>query len=403
MYYNIKIKSNGSEFTLESSNKTITQREMDIYFASIFNASEGFKSGLKKIEVNSSRVKSIDEIEILSTPSVGSNDVYKKFEQENLLKFSDTKKDNKITDEKFKPVLDGAKSLKSEDEEPAPIVNAITEAKIEKQKEADFDIPTPTLYKKANEGVVSELKFQNSSKQPEKIDDMISFVQNEIDSVNISDDIFDNNLVDVLAKNKGKQISDNVLKSNTEEENRAKLNDIFTDVNKKEKPKSQISISPSVFAAQKPAVTKSLITDIIEDKKEQFSSFEPLTQITTLAQIESSLEPKNEIVKKDEIAEIPQMTEPADFKSYLSEFKCTDILDEFLICTYYIKNILNQDDFTMKFINSKLFKATGKIADSSIVEKLIEQNYLEAIDGEDAKKYCITAHGEDYFIANFRE
>ena len=63
MYYNIKIKSNGSEFSLESTNKEVTQREMDMYFALIFDASDDFKSKLKKIEIVDNNVKSINEIE----------------------------------------------------------------------------------------------------------------------------------------------------------------------------------------------------------------------------------------------------------------------------------------------------------------------------------------------------
>ena len=66
MYYNIKIKSNGSEFILESNNKEVTQREMDVYFAHIFGASKEFNSKIKKIEVTNSNVKSINEIEELN-------------------------------------------------------------------------------------------------------------------------------------------------------------------------------------------------------------------------------------------------------------------------------------------------------------------------------------------------
>ena len=63
MYYNIKIKSKDSEFTLDSNNKAVIQREMDIYFAHIFNASEEFKSKIKKVEITNENVKSIIEVE----------------------------------------------------------------------------------------------------------------------------------------------------------------------------------------------------------------------------------------------------------------------------------------------------------------------------------------------------
>ena len=63
MYYNIKIKSNGSEFSLETSHKEVLEREMDLYFACVFNVSEEFKSKIKKVEITNENVKSIDEVE----------------------------------------------------------------------------------------------------------------------------------------------------------------------------------------------------------------------------------------------------------------------------------------------------------------------------------------------------
>ena len=63
MFYNIKIKADGSEFILESSNKEITQREMDIYFSRIFDVSEEFKSQIKDVEVKSQNVISINEFD----------------------------------------------------------------------------------------------------------------------------------------------------------------------------------------------------------------------------------------------------------------------------------------------------------------------------------------------------
>ena len=63
MYYNIKIKSNGSEFSLETNNKDVTQREIDIYFAVIFGASEDFKSNIRKI-------KAVNKKQAITTYSV---------------------------------------------------------------------------------------------------------------------------------------------------------------------------------------------------------------------------------------------------------------------------------------------------------------------------------------------
>ncbi len=62
MYYNIKIKAENSEFILESNDKIVTQREMDVYFAYFFDVSEEFKSKLKKVELKYDNLVSIDEI-----------------------------------------------------------------------------------------------------------------------------------------------------------------------------------------------------------------------------------------------------------------------------------------------------------------------------------------------------
>ena len=67
-----------------------------------------------------------------------------------------------------------------------------------------------------------------------------------------------------------------------------------------------------------------------------------------------------------------------------------------------IKKALNQEDFTMKFINSKLFQASGKIANLSIVDELIPREYIKVIETEDSKKYTITQSGEDYFWSRFQ-
>ena len=56
----------------------------------------------------------------------------------------------------------------------------------------------------------------------------------------------------------------------------------------------------------------------------------------------------------------------------------------------------------MKYINSKLFQATGEIADLSIIDELITKEYIRIIDSEEGKKYCITMDGESYFAEKFQ-
>ena len=62
-YYNLKIKSNNGEYSLNSTDKFIIQREMDIYFSLMYGASKEFTDKIKKIERKNVEVKSIDSLE----------------------------------------------------------------------------------------------------------------------------------------------------------------------------------------------------------------------------------------------------------------------------------------------------------------------------------------------------
>ena len=48
-------------------------------------------------------------------------------------------------------------------------------------------------------------------------------------------------------------------------------------------------------------------------------------------------------------------------------------------------------------MNSKLFQATGKIADLSILDELVMKEYIKVIDINSPKTYCISAQGEFHY------
>ena len=91
-----------------------------------------------------------------------------------------------------------------------------------------------------------------------------------------------------------------------------------------------------------------------------------------------------------------------DYGLFRAGFIIEEFSDDFLICAYYIKNILHQDCFSMKFINSKLFAATGKIADMTVADELIVKGYIKEYEVEFSKQYAITPDGERYFVAKFQ-
>lgn len=94
--------------------------------------------------------------------------------------------------------------------------------------------------------------------------------------------------------------------------------------------------------------------------------------------------------------------EPIDFSSFLSIFQPASINDEFLICAYYLKNIANEQSFTMKSLNAKLFKALGKIAGISVLEDLIELGLIEKLQYDEMNSYVISPDGEKYFEDKFQ-
>ena len=77
MYYNIKIKSSGSEFSLESNDKEIAQNEMDKYFASIFDVSADFKANIKKTVITRKNIKSISDFENLNQNTRSQETIHK--------------------------------------------------------------------------------------------------------------------------------------------------------------------------------------------------------------------------------------------------------------------------------------------------------------------------------------
>lgn len=411
MYYNIKIKSNGSEFSLESNNKEITQREMDMYFACIFDVSEEFKSKIKKVEVTNQNVKSIQEIE--------------KIEQKTEIKNENTTKeqeDKKSYFAKPQEVFEFKnESITEPKEEPSQIIEIKNEKQEEQKPSSEIKFQNETKIINIKDDI-SLKDLQNiNSEQPSALDDisqLISLAQEKIDSLeslnktSSSISIKNDDIVDINPKN------------NKEQESQAILNDIFNTPTPK----------PSVFEeieennVQTPQIEPSALNDF---------DYEP---DISLADIEISLQNQEEItntpteeivfqnevsqniqtIQQNEIEEIKiepqtkdesiatqrislsQRANQVDFKPFLSGFICDNLSDKVIVCAYFIKNVLRQPDFTMKYINSKLFQATGEIADLSIIDELITKEYIRIIDSEEGKKYCITMDGESYFAEKFQ-
>ena len=416
MYYNIKIKSNGSEFSLESNNKDITQKEMDRYFAHIFDASEEFKSKIKKIEITNENLKSIEEIENINKPK-------EELSQENKIEQNEI--NNKTIDFKDKEIIE----IKNEQPQKEEIkeIELIQPKAIE---EVELIQPKPT----------EEIKFQNETKIISIKDDiktntsddanstynddiaqLISLAQQKIDSLDSKNKELqklteNNDIVDIKPKQ-------NDEKEQHHQSNQEILNDIFniptpkpTDFediqeNNVQTPQikntninntnyePEISLADIEISLQNEENNQEVINSI-EQNEQQIQQQAEQINTTTIEPIEPI--EHSEATAQNARMSLSQRASQMDFKPFLSGFICDGITDEFIVCAYFIKNVLRQSDFTIKYINSKLFQATGKIADLSVIDELVSKEYIRIIDTEEGKKYCITMDGESYFAEKFQ-
>ncbi len=470
MFYNIKIKADGSEFILESSNKEITQREMDIYFSRIFDVSEEFKSQIRDVEVKSQNVISINEFD--------------KHAQNN----QPTAVEEKSEKAELQVIVEEIKKEK-------PVENVkkiIIEEPIKAQNDCPVDIKD------------SELVFEKEEQNEPVIENRIEHIKNApLTSILIQNEPSDEVQDYVFARQKllyeemkkEKEKNDII----TEEENQKRLNDIFAsdiseydediedavanvkqDIDNNDKQESLVSSSDLVFANQqtekpvyeqqieqkeeqaveqvKEMVQEQSVEQVVEQQEQvEFQTIQeneqnlnnenvPSEHDNQIQELEQMLESQSvqnptqdqqqniqeeknnynnvdiidlstfeetnsainsQVVSTDEIISIrepviqQQNSETPDFKTYLEDFDTESLVDDFLICAYYIKNILKQDGFTMKMINSKLFQATGKIADMSVVQELSNKEYISFVQDEISNRYFITPDGENYFQANF--
>ena len=497
MYYNIKIKSNGSEFSLESNNKEVTQREMDIYFSHIFDVSEDFKSKIKKVEIVNANVKSISEVENLSSVQTKKEDAeLQTLSTENQNEVTTNLANNKILEEKNKQeealrkaqeeikqqeeALKKAQELakqqqeeirKKAQEEAKKQVEEMQrkalelalkqeeenkkmqEAMLEKQKEQTMihTIPTETITFQNQPSVVSQTPIKNSldemqtpilepkqnianqnfktetsSQAPEAqddIDELISLAQQklEIKQASNNDEIYLN-----FSKDNMEDLSIipdlRIEESQIEQHYQSKIDDIFNSTSSFEQepqmqtptmaPNSEIEEILTTIAQEisqideLPIVADDVTISIEEEATEQqeIETVPPQQEVIKNPEYNFLPEDENQETIEAKPTQSPMATaaEELDFKPFLAGFACSELIDEFLICAYFIKNVLRKSEFTIKFINSKLFQATGKIANLSIIDELISREYIKTIDTDEGKKYSITMDGEGYFAEKFQ-
>lgn len=424
MYYNIKIKSNNSEFCLNSTSREILCHEMDSYFAWLFDASEEFKANIKKIVIENPKVISIDEIE-QKTDKINSKE-----EQEDKIELSDV---IEIQEEQDKEVK----------EKPTTIQEDLSEIGISLAQ--DFNVDTVSMKNSSNE-TTPEIKFENIQEVKEDIQELeVKIIDSypkeikeekptDIEKITLSNEVEKKDDSDFVNLKDFSEDIETVVKEQKIETKLATVDELMRleqEINSNNQEKTK---DTSTLEIKKEEENKTPKVEIAEERKNEIQDLLDLLQSeinnanldnndieqqiknikekalelkeenrkneVALTEVQKEPEPiKQEVVEKKEekLPSIARQNVNISFGDFLAIFDYNGLCEEFLICAYFIKNFLNQKIFTMKVINSKLFQTTKNIADMSVVEELLSKGYIKAIIIDGFKNYSITETGEAYF------
>jgi len=304
------------------------------------------------------------------------------------------------------------------------------------QENTQFTIQQEPLKELNIEAQIQEQKIQdnfianepiNEVPKSNEIDELISLAQNKLDSFDISsteiktnnnqntqnqtDTMYDTVHFDLPeSKFGGYTKREPSYTQETQQQinlnGQTKINDIFssqnTEMQTEEKYPQQSTAEyelPTRAEREKILYTPPLEKPVLN------SPIMDIPKMDTIIQQANNPIAENQIQNNTVQEQTQQPMQPSyqqDFKLFLNEFNCENTAEIFLICAFYIKNILKEENFTMKFINSKLFQATGRIADLGVLDDLISKEYIRVIESFDAKKYSITPDGEGYFLRRFQ-
>ena len=264
--------------------------------------------------------------------------------------------------------------------------------------------------------IEADMSINESATSPE-IENILNAVKNGVDKTNLDHKAENENLMDMFDPSKNIDIDPILLNSadglsnddqfstykssdNAYKKNEAMLEDLFS-FNGTDDTKTNIQQNIAVTNEQSDSILN--INETSSDYESDANKHEPELKLDNTEQLDISENATTQEVQ----SVMPQSHEEhtgavIDYSVYRAGFVINEFSDDFLICAYYIKNILHQDCFSMKFINSKLFPASGKIADMGVTDELIGKGYIKEYEVEFSKQYAITPDGERYFVAKFQ-
>lgn len=104
--------------------------------------------------------------------------------------------------------------------------------------------------------------------------------------------------------------------------------------------------------------------------------------------------------------EVPEAAKPQDeelqvstevLSKYIKD-KAKDLFGALIATAFFIKNDLKLESFSIKFLNSKLYEASGKLIDHTIIGEGLNKGFLNIVEEPNGPiQYTINSLGEDYF------
>lgn len=102
------------------------------------------------------------------------------------------------------------------------------------------------------------------------------------------------------------------------------------------------------------------------------------------------------------VATAKSIEEANTVEDFVEIKKPKTLLDYLLITAYYLKEKEYFERYSLKQINSKAIKYTGKPIDHSVIQEAVTQNYLEVVPDytgtADVTEYTITPEGENFVV-----
>ena len=152
------------------------------------------------------------------------------------------------------------------------------------------------------------------------------------------------------------------------------------------------------FVSKTPSVIGAQLDDYLEMMLGYKPDFENLTQNseqTLLPPTSEENEGFGEILNK-----VQNIDEELPLTLFMQRKASSSLLDDFIVTAFFLKNVLNQESFTIKSLNLNLYSAVNKIVDSAIIDKALECGYIKVVQTQDANeptRYTIAPTGEGYY------